>query len=294
MPTTREILKKVKKIEIATSRLVTESLAGQYHSVFKGRGMSFDSVRVYAPGDDIRTIDWNVSARNASGDIFVKQYVEERELTVVLVVDLSASGDFGSIEQTKRELAAEVAAVLAFSAIKNNDRVGLVLFTDRIEHTVPPKKGRGHVLRVILDLLEYEAAGRGTRLDVACDYLGHIAKRKAVVFLISDFLGDDWERSLAVASRKHDVVPLVIADKLESELPDLGLVPMEDAETGELLYFDTTSAAARRQLAERFAVQSARRDAIFRRHGLEPIAVQVGKPYTRALMNYFRLRAKRQ
>ena len=293
MSRSQEILKKVREIELVTRRLVNDRLAGQYHAVFKGRGMSFDSVREYQAGDDIRNIDWNVTAR--TGDVSVKQFVEERELTVLLVVDMSASGDFGTVDQSKRELAAEIAAVLAFSAIKNNDRVGLIMFSDRIERFIPPKKGRSHVLRVILELLEFEPEGSGTSIEVACDYVSRIHRKRAVVFFLSDFLAEPgYERALGVCSRRHDVVPVVMSDAAETRLPDLGLVPMEDAETGEILWFDSGSAALRRRFHQRAQVAAAARNKIFRRQGLEPIDATVGQPYLPGLVGYFRRRAARQ
>ena len=291
--TIQDIPAKVREIELITRRLVSDTLAGQYHAVFKGRGMSFDSVREYQPGDDIRSIDWNVTARSSEG-VFVKQFVEERELTVLLAVDLSASLDFGTVNRSKRELAAEIAAVLAFSAISNNDRVGLILFTDRIERYIPPKKGRAHVLRVILELLQFRPEGSGTRLDVACDYLARIARKRAVVFLLSDFLAGDFERALGIAARRHDLVPVLVSDKTERELPDVGLAVVEDAETGEVLWIDSGSRDVRIQLRQRAAVQKRKREQLFRKHGLEPIDAVVGQDYLKGLVAYFRRRAARQ
>lgn len=296
----QDIPARVREIELITRRLVQDTLAGQYHAVFKGRGMSFDSVREYQPGDDVRTIDWNVTAR--TGSVSVKQYVEERELTVLLAVDLSASLDFGTAKRSKRELAAEIAAVLAFSAISNNDRVGLVLFSDRIERYIPPKKGRAHVLRVILELLQFKAVGTGTRIEVACDYLNRIARKRAVVFMLSDFLTDDAsgglgagiERALGVTARRHDLVPIAISDKAERQWPDLGLIPLEDAETGELIWFDGGNKAVRQQFWQRAAVAKRKREQTFRKHGLEPIEAVVGQDYLKDLVTYFRRRAARQ
>ncbi len=301
----QDIPARVREIELITRRLVKDTLAGQYHAVFKGRGMSFDSVREYQPGDDVRTIDWNVTAR--TGNVAVKQYVEERELTVLLAVDLSASLDFGTARRSKRELAAEIAAVLAFSAISNNDRVGLVLFTDRIERYIPPKKGRAHVLRVILELLQFKPVGTGTRIDVACDYLNRIARKRAVVFLLSDFisvaavggdatggLGSGIERALGVTARRHDLVPICVSDQAERQWPDLGLIPLEDAETGELIWFDGGSTAVRQQFWQRAAVAKRKREQAFRKHGLEPIDAVVGQDYLKDLVTYFRRRAARQ
>ena len=284
---------KVREIELITRRLVSDTLAGQYHAVFKGRGMSFDSVREYQPGDDIRTIDWNVSAR--TGGIFVKQYVEERELTVLVAVDLSGSQKFGSKERSKRELAAEIAAVLAFSAISNNDRVGIILFSDRIERYIPPKKGRGHVMRLVLELLEFQPQGQGTRIDVALDYIARIARKRAVVFVLSDFVGEGYDRSLGVLSRRHDVVPIVTSDRVDTEwtVPK-GLWLLEDPETGAVLPFDAGSAESRKQFWQRSAVAQKKQEQLARKFGLEPISAVVGQDYLKDLVAYFRRRAARQ
>ena len=292
MARSEEVLKKVKEIELVTRRLVNDVMAGQYNAVFKGRGMSFDSVREYQPGDDVRLIDWNVTAR--TGEPFVKKFVEERELTVLLVVDVSASGEFGTRDQSKRELAAEIAATLAFSAIQNNDRVGLVLFSDRIERYIPPKKGRSHALRVILELLEADPKGSGTDIGVACDYLSRIQRKRAVVFFLSDFLADDWGRALGVAARRHDLVPVVMADHGEADLPNLGLCALEDAETGEILWVDTGTRAGQAAWRRIAAGHTKERDMLLRKHGLEPIAATVGEPWLPALVGYFRRRAARQ
>ncbi len=291
MTATSEILKKVREIELVTRRLVNTTLAGQYHAVFKGRGMSFDSVREYQAGDDVRLIDWNVTAR--TGAPFIKTFVEERELTVLLAVDLSASGDFGTQNQSKRELAAEIAAVLAFSAIKNNDRVGLVLFSDRIERYIPPKKGRSHVLRVILELLETRPEGRRTDLNQVCNYLTNIQKRRSVVFLLSDFIAEDYDKALGIAARRHDLVPLVIDDEAEVALPNLGLVAFEDAESGEMLWVDTASSRLNESYAAAAHEHQRTRDTLFRRHGMEPIHARVGQSSLPALTAYFRRRAAR-
>ena len=244
----KEILKKIRRIELRTRRLVNSMFAGQYHSVFKGRGMNFEEVREYAPGDEIRSIDWNVTARmNAP---YIKKYTEERELTVMLLVDVSASGIFGSVELSKRELAAEVASILAFSAINNNDKVGLILFTDRIELFIPPKKGRLHTLRLIREMLYFEPEGRGTDLAGALDYLNLVVSRRSVVFMISDFLAPDFTKSLTVSSKRHDLVAMPVIDKGESELPNVGIITLEDAETGEQIDVNTSSKAVRRALRE--------------------------------------------
>src|SRR5580692_4562571 len=242
---TRDLLKKIRKIEIVTERLVRDRMAGQYHSVFKGSGIAFSEVRQYMAGDDIRMIDWNVSAR--MNEVYVKLFTEEREMTVLLLVDMSASGRFGSRVQEKRELAAEIAAVIAFSAIRNNDRVGLVIFTDDVEHFVPPKKGKKHVLRVISEILSFQPRSRRTNLATALQFVGRIARRRAVTFLISDFLAPPatYERALRITARRHDLVPVSVTDPLEHALPNVGLVELEDPETGEIVVFDTSGPESR-------------------------------------------------
>src|SRR5713226_4686331 len=242
---TAEILKKIRTLEIKTKGLVETAFAGDYHSVFKGRGMNFEDVREYQPGDEIRAIDWNVTAR--LGNAFVKKFTEERELTVVLVVDVSASGSFGSISQSKRELAAEVACLLAFSAIRNNDKVGLLLFTDRVELFIPPKKGRSHTLRLIREILFFQPAGRGTEPALALDYLNKIVTRRAVVFFISDFQAPDFSHALAVSGRRHDFIAIHIQDEREKVLPGIGIITLEDAETGEQIEVNTMERATRQR-----------------------------------------------
>jgi uncharacterized protein (DUF58 family) len=243
----REILKKIRRIELRTRRLVNASFSGRYHSVFKGRGMNFEEVREYTAGDDIRTIDWNVTARmNAP---YVKKFTEERELTVMLLVDVSASGSFGSVELSKRELAAEVAAILAFSAINNSDKVGLLLFSDDVELFIAPKKGRLHTLRLIREMLYFQPRGKQTNLAAALEYLNTVMSRRAVVFLISDFLAPDYTKPLTVSSRRHDVVAMPVLDPGEERLPDVGLVTFEDAETGEQIEINTSSSSVRSAFA---------------------------------------------
>src|SRR6188474_3275625 len=243
----REILKKIRQIELRTNRLVNETLGGQYHSVFKGQGMNFEDVRQYQPGDEVRSIDWNVTARlgEIHGAAYVKKFTEERELTVMLVVDVSASGEFGSVHLSKRELAAEVACLFAFSAIRNNDKVGLILFSDHVELFIPPKKGRVHTLRLIREILYFEPKGRGTQPAEALDYLNQVLHRRSVVFLISDFLTPDFSRQLAVTSRRHDLIAIPIVDPREEELPDVGRLTLEDAETGEQIEINTSDRATR-------------------------------------------------
>jgi uncharacterized protein (DUF58 family) len=285
-----DLIRKIRRIEIVTSRLADEQFAGQYHSVFRGRGMAFEEVRPYQPGDDVRAIDWNVSAR--MNEPYVKLFVEEREMTVLLLVDMSRSGLFGTRAQAKRELAAEVAAVLAFSAIRNDDRVGLVAFTDRVERYVPPKKGRKHVLAVISEILTHRAQGRGTDLGAALDFLGHVARRRSVAFVLSDFLATGYQRALRVVSRKHDIVPLVVGDPVEDDLPDVGLVTFEDLETGRVRVLDTSS-RARLRYAERTREARAARESLCRRLSLETIDVRTDRPYLPALVQFFRARERR-
>ncbi len=286
----RELIAKVRRIEIRTNRLVNEMLAGQYQSVFKGRGMAFDEVRQYMPGDDIRLIDWKVSAR--MNDVYIKLFVEEREMTVMLLVDMSGSGDFGTAEQSKREVAAEMAALLAFSAIKNNDRVGLIIFTDRVEKFVPPKKGSKHVLRVITEILSFEPEGRGTDLRSALEYLGHVSRHKSVAFLFSDFQDSDYEQSLKIAHRRHDLIPVVIADPMEERLPSLGVLMMQDLETGRVVAFDT-SPSQRAMYHRRVAQIRQWREAMFRRYKIDFINVQTDEPYVQPLVQFFKARERR-
>jgi uncharacterized protein (DUF58 family) len=287
----RELLKEVRRIEAMTTRRVNESMAGQYHSVFKGRGMDFDEVRQYREGDDVRTIDWNVSAR--MNDTFVKVYVEERELTVMLLVDMSASGRQGTRGMTKRDLAARVAALFGFSAIRNNDRVGVVLFSDHVEKFIPPKKGRNHVLRAVTEILAFEPKGRGTDLSEALAFLSRVAHRQTVAVVVSDFLAEGWERALRVAHGRHDLVPVIVSDPMEEELPDLGLVPMEDLETGEMTWIDTSSArvrAAFHRAAERAKLA---RETEFRKLRIEFTNVRTDKDYVDPIAALLRRRAKR-
>ncbi len=287
----RELVKKLKKIEIYTSRLANDQMAGSYHSVFKGRGMAFSEVRQYQPGDDVRFIDWNVSAR--MNDTYVKVFTEEREMTVMLLVDLSASERFGSVDKPKIETVAEVAALLAFSAIKNNDRVGLILFTDRVERFVPPKKGRSHVMRVVTEILNADPKGEGTDLGVALDLLGGIGKRRTVAFLISDFIADQYEKPLKVVSAKHDLIPIRIVDPREDELPDVGLALIEDLETGELVEVDTSDLNVRANYAREAQRQRAAREHLFRRLQLDHVTVSTDRDFVRPLTELFRLRQRR-
>lgn len=287
----KELIKKLRKIEIRTSRLANDQLAGGYHSVFKGRGMAFSEVRQYQPGDDVRFIDWNVSAR--MNETYVKVFTEEREMTVMLLVDLSGSEGFGSVERPKIETVAEVSALLAFSAIKNNDRVGLILFTDRVERFVPPKKGRGHVMRVVTEILNARPEGEGTELAAALDMLGHVARRRSVAFLVSDFIADGYERPLRIAAARHDLIPIQVVDPREEELPDVGLALFEDLETGELIEIDTSDPAVRRAYRKRVARDRQSREETFRRLSVDHVTVHTHRDYVRPLTDLFRRRARR-
>jgi len=290
----RELIKKIKRIEIYTNRLVTDQLAGQYVSVFKGLGMAFDEVRQYMPGDDVRLIDWNVSAR--MNDVFVKLFVEEREMTVILLVDLSESGRFGTVTESKQEVMAQLAAAIAFSAIRNNDRVGLILFTDRIEKYVPPKKGRKHVLRVVMEILNARPKGKGTDIGAALDYLGKVTRHRAVVFLVSDFIAQGYEQGIKVASAKHDLIPVVVTDPKEESLPRIGTTLVEDLESGEIVLLDTDDLRVRRDYEERVASLRAERERLWRRLRMDFVNVSTDAPegrYEQPLVKFFRLRAKR-
>lgn len=288
----KELAKQIRAIQIHTSKVVNDVLAGEYQSVFKGRGMEFDEVREYQVGDDVRSIDWNVTAR--SGRPYVKRFREERELTVVFLVDLSASGSFGSIKQPKNELAAELCALLAFAATKNNDKVGLMVFTDHVEMFIPAKKGTRHVLRVIREILSFRPQRTQTDITMALDYLGRVQPRRAVVFLISDFQAEGYERSLRVLGRRHDVIAVSITDPREKSLPDVGLIELEDAETGETVLIDTGS----REVRSRYQHLSLERVEglrdLLRSMDIDQIGVETGRPYIRDLMAFFKNRERRR
>ncbi|NOX37125.1 MAG: DUF58 domain-containing protein [Calditrichaeota bacterium] len=292
---TKELLKKVRQIEISIRGVVNEVFAGEYHSVFKGRGMEFAEVREYQPGDDVRNIDWNVSAR--MNHPFVKVFDEERELIVMILFDASSSQKFGSRGQEKGLIAVEIAALLAASAIRNNDKVGLIIFSDRIEKFVPPRKGRKHVLRVIRELLfaeeELALQNRQTRIDVALEYLNQILKRRATVFLISDFLAGGFEKSLQVANKRHDLVALHIRDPLEEALPNVGLLELEDLETGEVVLVDTAATEIRDTIAENALTENERLERFFKSIGVDYIDIYTDRPYLQPLTRFFRMRAKR-
>jgi uncharacterized protein (DUF58 family) len=289
----------MRELEIRTRRMVDDSMAGAYHSVFKGRGMDFDEVREYSPGDEVRTIDWNVTAR--AGRPFVKKFTEERELTIFLVVDISASGNFGSGELAKRDLAAEVASVLAFSAIRNSDKVGLILYTDRIERYLPPKKGRRHVLRVVRDILYHEPQGVGTDTVKTLDLVNHVLHRRAIVFLISDFetSGGDPEaaraqlrRAVRQTSRRHDLIAVHIEDPREKELPNVGIIALEDAETGEIIELNTARARVRKRFSELSAERTQRLKSDLRAEGVDIVQLRTDTPYIPPLQRFFKSRSR--
>ena len=295
----KHILGRMRQLEIRTRRLVNDTLAGQYQSVFKGRGMDFDEVREYVPGDEVRTIDWNVTAR--SGHPFVKKFTEERELTILLMVDVSASGNFGSAEHSKRELAAELASVLAFSAIRNSDKVALILYTDEVELYIPPKKGRRHVLRVVRDILYFQPRGRGTDTVKALDFANHILRRRAIAFLISDFQSSEdpgqalehLRRAMRQTNRRHDLVALHIQDAREQSLPNVGVLAIEDAETGEVVELDTADAEVRARFEEEANDRTQRLVRGFRAEAIDTLELDTAEPYLPALQRFFKNRERR-
>jgi uncharacterized protein (DUF58 family) len=287
----QELIKKVRQIQIYTSRMVNASFAGQYESVFKGRGMQFDEVREYTPGDDIRSIDWNVTAR--TGRPHIKRFVEEREMTVIFAVDLSASGEFGTVDKTKNELAAEFCAVLAFAALKNNDKVGLLIFTDRIELYIPPKKGSSHVLRLIRELLYFKTPVRKTDIPAALDYLAKVARKRATVFLVSDFIETDFKKSLGLLNKRHDVIAVPVRDRAEIALPNVGLVEFVDAETGEIIFVDTSSKRFRNRYGENSSKRFDGMKNTLKSINVDSISINTGKPYIHTLIEFFNMRRRR-
>jgi len=287
----RELAKKVRYIQIYTNKTVNDSLAGEYHSVFKGRGMEFDEVREYQPGDDVRTIDWNVTAR--TGHPYVKRYREERELTIMLLVDLSASGAFGSVRRMKNEIATELCALLAFSAVKNNDKVGLIVFTDVVEMFIPPNKGVSHVLRLIQELLAFEPRQTRTNIALALDYLGRVTTKRGVVFLVSDFISEDFERSMRILSKRHDLIAVSVGDPREQALPNVGLIELEDAETGKRVLVDTGSAAVRKRYEQHACERAARLRAALASMDVDQIEICTDREYVRDLVRFFRSRERR-
>ncbi|MFH0732365.1 MAG: DUF58 domain-containing protein [Candidatus Omnitrophota bacterium] len=287
----KEILKKIRRIQITTSRMVTDVFAGQYQSVFKGKGMEFDEVREYQPGDDIRTIDWNVTAR--MGHPYIKKFVEERELTVMLLLDASMSCRFGSVKQLKSQLAAELSSVLAFSAIQNNDKVGLIIFTDKIEKFVPPRKGLRHVLRVIREALYYGPQGKGTDISLALEYLNRVTKHKSIAFIISDFFDDKFKKLLAISNKRHDIVAVTITDPREINLPNVGIIKLDDAETQQSFLVDTTSASIRSTYNADAVKRIKERQELLRWARVDNIDIYTDSPYTKELVKFFRMRERR-
>ncbi len=286
-----ELAKKIRYIQIYTNKAVNDSLAGEYESVFKGRGMEFDEVREYQIGDEIRSIDWNVTAR--MGDPFVKRFVEERELTVIFLVDLSASGAFGSTRQIKNEVAAELCALLAFSAIKNNDKVGLIVFTDQVEMFIPPAKGATHVLRLIRELLDFTPRQAQTNIATGLEYLGRVTTKKSVVFLVSDFLGEGYERQLRVLGKRHDLIAVSITDPREIRMPNVGLIELEDAETGEQVIIDTGSLSIRKSYEKLGVARLEKLKEMFRSMDIDHIEIFTDRDYVRDLVRFFRTRERR-
>ena len=289
---TSTLLKKVRKIEIKTKGLSNHIFAGEYQTAFKGKGMAFSEVREYQPGDDIRSIDWNVTARyNAP---FVKVFEEEREMTVILLIYLSASGNFGTQEQFKRELATEISAILAFSAIKNNDKVGVIFFTGKVEQFIPPKKGKSHILRIIREVLAFQPTGKGTDIAGALEYFNSVIKKRSICFILSDFMSKEFDRPLKIASKKHDLVALRIHDTREDKLPNIGLVPMQDAETEEMLFVDTSSKKVRDNFAKKRVQATEKLRKLLPVSGVDLIDITTGTDYVKPLINFFKTRGSRR
>lgn len=287
----REILSDIRYIEIRARKVVNSLFGGEYHSIFKGRGMEFSEVRPYAPGDDPRVMDWNVTAR--TGEPYVKVFNEERELTLMLLVDLSASGRFGSGVKFKSEIAAELCAVLAFSAIRNNDRVGLIAFTDRVELYIAPKKGRKHVLRLIRELLYFRPEGRGTDIAVALDYMNGVLSKKSIAFLVSDFRAENYHKQLKATGAKHDLIAVRVRDPREEAIPEMGVIALRDAETGELVHLDTSDKALMDEFETAVRRENEERDRLFRKSGVDQILIDTTASYVEPLVSFFRKREKR-
>ncbi len=287
----QELIKKIRQIQIYTSRAVNASFAGQYESVFKGRGMQFEDVREYMPGDDIRAIDWNVTAR--TGKPYIKRFVEEREMTVIFAVDLSASGRFGTLDKTKNQLAAEFCAVLAFAAAKNNDKVGLLIFTDQIELFIPPKKGSSHILRLIRELLYFQTPKKQTNIPLALDYLAMVVRKKAVVFVVSDFIQADFKKSLSLLNKRHDCIAVSVSDPAELALPKAGIIEFTDAETGEIITIDTSNSGFRRQYEIASAERFGQLKKLLRSINVDCVSISTGKPYINDLIQFFHKRHRR-
>lgn len=288
----KDILKQIRRIEITTSRMVTDVFAGQYHSVFKGRGMEFDEIREYYPGDEIRSIDWNVTAR--MNHPYVKKFIEERELTVMLIMDMSRSSFFGTVNRLKQQLAAEICSVMAFLAIRNNDKVGFMAFSDRVEKFIPPRKGTRHVLRVIREVLYSKPAGRLTDINAALEYLNRVTKRKTIAFIISDFYAQGFKKMLSVSNKRHDIIAMTITDPREIELPDVGIVRLDDSESGESFLLDTSDALLRRQYAEGARKIMRDRKEMFASVNVDTVDIRTDLPYAKSLLKFFKMRERRQ
>ncbi len=287
----REIIENIRRIQIMTSRMVTDVFAGQYQSIFKGQGMEFNEVREYQPGDEIRSIDWNVTARY--GHPFVKKFVEERELTIILLLDISASSYFGTVNKLKSQLAAEICSVLAFSAVKNNDKVGLIAFSDRIEKFIPPKKGVRHILRLIREALYFKPRGRGTDIPAALEYLNKVTRRKTVTFIISDFYAPDFKKVLSISNQRHDIVAVTITDPAEINLPEVGIIQFDDPETGKSYLIDTTNNHLREKFKRNSLQKFRERKKLFRSINVDQIDIRTNLPYTQTLFKFFRMRERR-
>ena len=286
------LLKKVRKIEIKSKGLSNHIFAGEYHTAFKGTGMAFSEVREYQSGDDIRSIDWNVTARYNTP--FVKIFEEEREMTVMLLIDVSASGDFGTNKQYKKDLATEIAAVLAFSAIKNNDKVGVIFFSDRIEKFIIPKKGKSHILRIIREIVSLKPDSKGTDVSMALEYFNSVIKKRSICFLLSDFTSTPFSKPLKIASKKHDIVGVRVHDKRESEMPNIGLVPMQDMETDKLVYVDTSDKEIRLNYSKTRSQKIKELNKIFETNGVDLVQISTGEDYVKPLVNFFKRRGKRK
>lgn len=287
----KEVLQKIRRIQITTSRMVSDVFAGQYHSIFKGRGMEFDEVRMYQPGDDIRSIDWNVTAR--TGQPFVKKFVEERELTVMLVLDMSGSCYFGTVDKLKRQLVAEICALLAFSAIQNNDKVGLIAFTDKIEKFVPARKGLRHGLRIVREALYFNPESKGTDISGVLEYLSRVARRRTVTFILSDFYSRDFEKALSIANKRHDITVITITDPKEIDLPDVGMIKLEDSETGEEFLVDTSHRGVREEFRENSRKLREAREKTFTRINVDNLDIRLDQAYTPELFNFFKMKERR-
>ena len=288
---TIELLKKVRKIEIKTKGLSNHIFSGEYHTAFKGKGMAFSEVREYQPGDDVRSIDWNVTARYNSP--FVKVFEEEREMTVILLIDVSGSSDFGTQTQLKREVATEIAAVLAFSAINNNDKIGVIFFSDKIEKFIPPKKGKSHILRIIRELITFESESKKTNIEVALKYFNNVIKKRAVCFILSDFMDTDFDKSLKIARNKHDIIAIRIHDEREKILPNVGLIKVEDAESGQTRWMDTSNKKVRTNYNNNYREFKKELKQTLQSSGVDHIDIKTGKDYIKPLMNFFKNRGKR-